>query len=251
MLIIPAIDIRGGKCVRLFQGDYDQETVYNEDPISQAKTWEDHGAKFIHLVDLDAAKDGKSNNREIIEKISTSIKASIEVGGGVRTFEDVKELFDAGAARVIIGSKAIEAPQFIKDLIEEYGAPRIVVGIDSRYRMVSYHGWTEDTEYRDTEFLQFLLRRTGIKHVIYTDIMKDGTLTGPNIPALEEMMDVSSEIKIVCSGGISSEGDVEQVSALKEKRPNLEGVILGKALYNGRISLESVIKKFQKEAESY
>ena len=243
MLIIPAIDIRDGKCVRLFQGDYDQETVYNEDPVSQAKAWAGHGARMIHIVDLDAARDGTSHNRDIIEKIASGVPCDIEVGGGVRSFEDVKDLFNAGVARVIIGSKAIEAPQFIKDLIEEYGAGRIVVGIDSRHRMVSYHGWTEDTEYRDVEFLHFLSSRTGLKHVIYTDIMKDGTLTGPNIPALEEMMNVSLDVNVICSGGISSESDVETVSLLKN--PNIEGVILGKALYNGRIDLEAVIKKYQ------
>ena len=243
MLIIPAIDIRDGKCVRLFQGDYDQETVYNEDPVSQAKTWAEHGAKIIHIVDLDAAKDGTSNNRGIIESIASHIDARIEVGGGVRSFEDVKNLFDAGVARVIIGSKAIEAPQFIKDLIDEYGASKIVVGIDSRHRMVSYHGWTEDTEYQDVEFLQFLSNRTGLKHVIYTDIMRDGTLMGPNIPALEEMIAVSPEVNVICSGGISSESDIEKVSLLEHS--NLEGIILGKALYNGRVDLESVIKKFQ------
>ncbi len=247
MLIIPAIDIRDGKCVRLLRGDYSQETIYNEDPVSQAKTWEDSGAHLIHIVDLDAARDGKSSNRDIIEQIASNLKAGIEVGGGIRSFEYAGELFSAGVKRLVIGSKAIEAPKFVKDLIEEYGPEKVVVGIDSRYRMISYHGWTEDTEYGDVEFLKFIHGRTGVDHVIYTDIMKDGTLTGPNIPALEEMLAVSPEIKVVCSGGLSSEGDIDKLSRLKYN--NLEGIILGKALYNGRIDLKSVIQKYQKICE--
>ena len=244
MYIIPAIDIRNGQCVRLLQGDYDQETVYNEDPLGQAKTWEEKGARLIHIVDLDAARDGTSKNKEIIEKISKNIKADIQVGGGIRSFEVVKELFDSGVKRVVIGSKAIESPEFVKDLIEEYGDDRIVVGIDSRHRMVAYHGWIDETEYRDVEFLKFIHARAGAKNVVYTDIMKDGMLEGPNISALKEMLSVSPEIKIICSGGISSEQDIEKLYLLKQK--NLEGVITGKALYNHRIELSSVIEKYQK-----
>ena len=146
MLIIPAIDIIDGKCVRLFQGDYGQETVYNENPLDQAKEWQDKGARLIHIVDLDAARDGTSNNRSIIEKRVNTISADVEVGGGVRSFDDVRELFEAGVKRVVIGSRAIEAPEFVKDLIEEYDSDSIVVGIDSRHRMVAYHGWTEETD---------------------------------------------------------------------------------------------------------
>ncbi|MCK5707141.1 MAG: 1-(5-phosphoribosyl)-5-[(5-phosphoribosylamino)methylideneamino]imidazole-4-carboxamide isomerase [Candidatus Aureabacteria bacterium] len=243
MLIIPAIDIIDGKCVRLFQGDYGQETVYNENPLDQAKEWQDKGARLIHIVDLDAARDGTSNNRSIIEKIVNTISADVEVGGGVRSFDDVRELFEAGVKRVVIGSRAIEAPEFVKDLIEEYNSDSIVVGIDSRHRMVAYHGWTEETEYRDIEFLKFIHNRAGVKRVIYTDILRDGTLTGPNIEALIEMLEFSDDIHIVCSGGISSEGDIEKLHLLKHK--NLEGVITGKALYNHRIDLVSVISKFQ------
>jgi phosphoribosylformimino-5-aminoimidazole carboxamide ribotide isomerase len=245
MLIIPAIDIRNGKCVRLYQGDYARETVYNEDPVAQAKIWEQKGARLIHLVDLDAARDGKSGNRKIIEKIISGVHAAVEVGGGIRTIEDARALIDAGVKRVIVGTKAVERPQFIKELIADFGVDSVSAGIDSRNRLISFHGWTDETEYRDVEFLDFLHMRTGVEHVIYTDIMKDGTLEGPNIQALDEIISVSDRVKIICSGGIGKPEDIQKLAEMN--RSNLEGVIVGKAVYDGRVDLASVIEQYQSE----
>lgn len=233
MILFPAIDIRDGKCVRLIQGDYDQEIIYNDSPTAMAKEWEKQGADYIHVVDLDGAKTGKSLNREAIQAIAKSVSIPVQVGGGIRTMEIIDAHITSGVSRVIIGTAAIQDKPFLKQAVEKYG-DKIAVSIDARKGFVATDGWTETSDVLAVDLLNEL-EVIGVKTVIYTDILKDGMMQGPNFYELE-MMDKASSIHIVASGGVSTEEDIVQLREL-----DLYGAIIGKALYEGKISLEKLL----------
>ena len=233
MILFPAIDIRDGKCVRLIQGDYDQEIIYNDSPTAMALEWEKQGADYIHVVDLDGAKTGNSLNREAIQAIAKSVSIPVQVGGGIRTMEIIDAHIASGVSRVIIGTAAIQDKPFLKQAVEKYG-DKIAVSIDARKGFVATDGWTETSDVSAVDLLHEL-EVIGVKTVIYTDILKDGMMQGPNFHELE-MMDKASSIDIVASGGVSTEEDIVQLREL-----NLYGAIIGKALYEGKISLEKVL----------
>ncbi|NYF25331.1 1-(5-phosphoribosyl)-5-[(5-phosphoribosylamino)methylideneamino]imidazole-4-carboxamide isomerase [Sporosarcina sp. JAI121] len=233
MILFPAIDIRDGKCVRLIQGDYNQEIIYNDSPTAMAKEWEKQGAEYIHVVDLDGAKTGNSLNRDAIQAIAKSVSIPVQVGGGIRTMEIIDAHIEAGVSRVIIGTAAIQDKPFLKEAVEKYGE-KIAVSIDARKGFVATDGWTETSDVSAVDLLREL-EAVGVKTVIYTDIMKDGMMQGPNFHELE-MMDKASSIDIVASGGVSTEEDIVQLKEL-----DLYGAIIGKALYDGKLSLEKIL----------
>lgn len=236
-LIIPAIDIRGGRCVRLLQGDYSKEKVYSDDPIAQAVEWESKGAKFLHIVDLDGAKQGFPVNIQNIRKIVATINIPCEVGGGIRTFDDAKKYVDCGVSRVIFGTAAIKNP----DIVERFSSlfpEKTVLGLDARDGKVAIEGWLEIQQYSAIE-ISAKFAKIGVKRFIYTDIATDGMLKGPNLSAISLLCEKIPEAKIIASGGVSSIEDILRLQALGKE--NLEGVIVGKALYEGKISLSEGI----------
>jgi phosphoribosylformimino-5-aminoimidazole carboxamide ribotide isomerase len=234
MILFPAIDIRGGKCVRLIQGDYSQEIIYNDSPTAMAKEWEEQGAAYIHVVDLDGAKTGDSLNKEAIQAIAGSVSIPVQVGGGIRSMEIIEAHIAAGVSRVIIGTAAIQDQQFLRDAVAKYG-DKIAVSIDARNGFVATDGWTKTSDVKAVDLLKEL-ETIGVKTVVYTDILKDGMLQGPNFVELE-MMDRASSIDIIASGGVSTEEDIVQLREL-----NLYGAIIGKALYEGKLSLVKLLE---------
>ncbi|ARD47306.1 1-(5-phosphoribosyl)-5-[(5-phosphoribosylamino)methylideneamino]imidazole-4-carboxamide isomerase [Sporosarcina sp. P37] len=233
MILFPAIDIRGGKCVRLIQGDYAQEIIYNDSPTDMAQEWQSQGAEYIHVVDLDGAKTGDSANKKAIEAIAKAVSIPVQVGGGIRSMEIVDSHIASGVARVIIGTAAIQNPEFLKEAVKKYG-DQIAVSIDARNGLVATDGWTETSDVKAVDLLQDLAK-IGVKTVVYTDIMKDGMLQGPNFEELNIMNEASS-IDIIASGGVSTEEDIEKLAA-----DNLYGAIIGKALYEGKLSLKKLL----------
>ena len=239
MILFPAIDIRGGKCVRLIQGDYDQEIIYNDSPVAMAKEWERQGAEYIHVVDLDGAKTGDSLNKTAIERMAKSVQVPIQVGGGIRTMDAIDSHIANGVSRVIIGTAAIEDPQFVGDAVAKYDR-KIAVSIDARNGFVATNGWTETSDVKAVDLL-LRLADIGVKTVVYTDILKDGMLLGPNFIELQ-MMNEASGIDIIASGGVSTERDIAKLREM-----NLYGAIIGKALYEGNLSLEKVMGAYANE----
>jgi len=231
MIIVPAIDMRGGNCVRLFQGDYAKETVYGNDPAAQAKVWQDSGAEIIHLVDLDGAKAGHIVNTEAIRRICATVKTPCELGGGIRTVEDAQTAFDLGISRVILGTVACEKPELAQEFIRRFGQEKVVVGIDAKNGRVAMRGWIE-TSSVDAFELARKLAGLGVIRFIYTDIATDGALCGPNLPHMKRLCELLPACRVIASGGVSSAKDIASLAALN--MPNLEGVIVGKALYDGR-----------------
>lgn len=237
MLIIPAIDIRGGKCVRLFQGDYNRETVYGDSPAEQAVRWEKEGAHIIHLVDLDGAKAKRPVNLDAVREICSAVHIPCELGGGIRTLEDARKAFDAGIYRIILGTVACENPKLAKEFVSEFTAERVVVGIDARGGCVAVNGWLENSGV-DAYELVLTLQDVGVTRFIYTDIATDGALSGPNCDAIAALCSRVPRCGVISSGGISSARDI---TALRElRKDNLEGVIVGKALYDGKISYKEL-----------
>jgi phosphoribosylformimino-5-aminoimidazole carboxamide ribotide isomerase len=236
MDVIPAIDLLGGRCVRLYQGDYNQSEVFGEDPITMAQAWVNQGAGWLHLVDLDGAKTGNPVNLPVIAKILESISIPVQVGGGLRTHERVKNLLEMGVRRVILGTVAIEQPELVGQLCEQY-PNQIVVGIDAREGKVATHGWLETSEVGAVALGQ-QMAIAGAAAIIYTDIQRDGTLQGPNLPMLREMAEAVT-IPIIASGGIGSLTDLLSLLALEPQ--GVTGVIVGKALYSGNVSLREAI----------
>lgn len=237
MLILPAIDIIGGRCVRLTQGDYARETVYADDPSSVARSFYEAGAKWIHVVDLDGAKAGSPVNLATIERIVSSVSCSVEVGGGVRDFASVNALLSIGVARVIVGTKIVKEPDWAAELFSQYG-DRVVAGIDARDKMAAVAGWTEGSTISALELAQRVSSQ-GCQRIILTDIATDGAFTGPNLDLLREVAGGAS-IPVIASGGVSCLADVEALAAMKD--PSVEGVIIGKAIYEGRVSLADVLR---------
>lgn len=236
--IYPAIDIRGGKAVRLVQGDYNQETVYNDNPLSAAKDWQAAGAAWIHLVDLDGAKEGRPANAELIGQIARSVDAPVQVGGGLRTMQDVELLIDKGVSRVILGTAAIEDEEFVKQVLARYG-DRVAIGIDARNGYVATRGWLETSEVK-AEDLAVKLAGQGALTFIFTDISRDGMMKGPNTDAIVSLARVSGS-DVIASGGVSVMDDL--VKLAQHRADGVAGAIVGKALYTGSIDLANAIEQ--------
>jgi phosphoribosylformimino-5-aminoimidazole carboxamide ribotide isomerase len=243
MLLIPAIDLRNGFCVRLLQGESDKETVYSNDPAAMAVTFEEAGAKRLHLVDLDGAFQGEGANISSIRSILKIVSIPVQIGGGLRTEEDIDRMLALGVSAVIVGTMAVKHPDVLEKLLKKYTDEQIILGIDARNRKVSIEGWKESTEIQDVKFA-LRWKNSGIKRVVFTDISRDGMLSGPNLAALREMAEHTG-LKIVASGGISSMDDLEQLKTLE---PNgVDQAISGKAIYEGKIDLKRVFKCLQSE----
>lgn len=234
MRIYPAIDIKDGKCVRLLQGRFSDVTVYGDNPADMAKKWESEGGGFIHVVDLDGALKGKWVNAQAIEKICQSVSVPVQTGGGIRTMEDIKLRLSVGINRVIIGTKAVSDSEFVKRAVDTYG-DRIVIGIDAKNSMVAVDGWKKTSEFTAVEFAK-KMQTLGVSTIVYTDIATDGTLKGPNIDAMKEMVD-NTRLNVIASGGV---GSIEHIKALIPT--GVEGVIVGRALYTGDVSLKEAQK---------
>jgi len=233
VILFPAIDVRNGNCVRLVQGDYDKETIYGDSPTDMGLEWERKGAEYIHLIDLDGAKTGRSINREAIQAVAKAVNIPVQVGGGIRSMEIIDEHIENGVSRVIIGTAAIQNPQFVKEAIDKYGE-KIAVSIDARNGYVATDGWTETSEVRALDLLKDL-EAVGLQTVVYTDIFTDGMLQGPNFKELKEINEQAS-IDVIASGGVTT---AEDVNKLREM--NMYGAIIGKALYDGNLKLEDVL----------
>ena len=233
MIIFPAIDLRGGKCVRLIQGDFDKETVYSDDPKAMALKWQAAGAKFLHVVDLDGARAGSPQNLPAIKSILDAVNIPIEVGGGIRTLDDVESVLSLGVRRVILGSVAVENISLVKEAAEKFG-DRIVVGIDARNGFVAVHGWEKSSNVKAAELAKKIVA-AGVKTIIYTDISKDGMLSGVNASTFTELAKESGA-EVIASGGVKS---IEDIRALKSAK--VAGVIVGKAIYTGALDLKSAI----------
>ena len=236
-LVYPAIDLRGGKVVRLQQGQAEAETVYSDNPAAVARRWEDEGARFLHVVDLDGAFEGSPRNWDGVRAILKAVQIPVQLGGGLRTREQVEEAMRMGVTRVVIGTKACESPEFIGTLASKFGV-HVAVGIDARDGFVAVKGWTERTELSAVEFAK-RIDRLGVAHIIFTDIATDGTLTGPNYPAIRAVCRAVSCF-VIASGGVSSADDVLRLRRVAEECPNLTGVIVGKALYDGLVGLRQL-----------
>ncbi|MBD2777416.1 1-(5-phosphoribosyl)-5-[(5-phosphoribosylamino)methylideneamino]imidazole-4-carboxamide isomerase [Iningainema tapete] len=237
MEVIPAIDILEGRCVRLYQGDYSQEQVFNENPVAVAQQWVEQGATRLHLVDLDGAKAGKIVNIKVIEAIATTVSVPIQVGGGLRTQATVQQLLNLGVQQVILGTIAVEQPQLVQQLCQEF-PEQIIVGIDARNGLVATRGWQETSAVLATQ-LAVQMQELGAAAIIYTDIHRDGTLSGPNLDALRTLAATVS-IPIVASGGVSSITDLLSLLALEPQ--GVTSVIVGRALYTGDISLKEALR---------
>lgn len=238
MHIYPAIDIKDGKAVRLVQGRFDDVTVFNDNPVDAAKKWVDAGASYIHIVDLDGARYGKSFIAEIIREIKSKYDILIQTGGGVRNVEDIKQRIDAGASRIIIGTAAVKYPELVKKAVNAYG-DKIAVGVDAKDGMVAVSGWEEVSDITAVD-LCLKMKEYGVKMIVYTDISKDGMMCGPNISSTKELIEKTG-LDIIASGGVSSIADIENMSFI-----NAAGVIIGKALYNGAVDLSKAVNKFEK-----
>lgn len=238
--IFPAIDMRGGKCVRLFKGDYAQETVYGDSPFEMAKSFSEAGAPYVHMVDLDGAKDGERVHAADVVRVAKELPIKVQIGGGIRTEEDVRFYLEQGVDRVIIGSLAIREPELVASFIEKFGAERIVIGLDAKDGMVATHGWLETSNQTAVEVGKFFAFR-GAKHFIFTDIATDGTLQGPNIPA-NELLANETGAEVIVSGGMSSLADIKAVKAAAENT-SISGVIIGKALYTGQFTLAEALQE--------
>ena len=233
MLVIPAVDIKGGKCVRLRQGRAEEETVFGEDPVEMARHWESEGAEYLHVVDLDGAFEGVPKNRALVKDIIGALKIKVDVGGGIRTEETVGDLLDCGADRVVLGTRAVESVEWVAELTGKY-PKRIAVGIDAREGMVATHGWVRTTGVTPIELVK-LLADAPVAAYIYTDILRDGTGSGPNIRAIERFAR-ATDIPVIGSGGVSCLDDLRRLA-----RIGLQAAIVGRALYDKRFTLAEAI----------
>lgn len=233
MRIIPAIDIIQGKCVRLTKGDYATEKIYAENPLEMAKAFEDHGIKYLHLVDLDGAKSKHIINHRILAEIATKTSLNIDFGGGLKSKEDIKIAFECGAAQITVGSLAITNPELFAECLSSFGSEKIILGADCRNRKIATQGWLEDTEEEVLDFIQNH-EQQGVQYVVCTDIAKDGMLEGPSVALYQEII-AQTQVKLIASGGVSSKLDLEILKAI-----GCEGSIVGKAIYENKISLKEL-----------
>jgi len=232
MIIFPAIDLKDGKAVRLSKGDFNKVDIFSNKPWEVAKEFEKKGAEWIHLVDLDGAKDGKNKNLDVIKKIRESVNVKLQLGGGIRTLETAELLLNLGIDRIILGTAAIESPELLKKLVSTYDK-KIAVSVDEKNGKAATKGWLEESSV-DAFELCSSLKKIGVKTIIYTDISKDGMMAGPNFKAYEKINKLG--VDVIASGGVSTLGDVETL-----KKENIYGAIIGKALYLGNIKLEEVL----------
>ncbi|ANI88938.1 1-(5-phosphoribosyl)-5-[(5-phosphoribosylamino)methylideneamino]imidazole-4-carboxamide isomerase [Arachidicoccus ginsenosidimutans] len=234
MLIIPAIDIIDGKCVRLTQGDYTQKTIYNENPVEVAKSFADAGLRKLHLVDLDGAKAGKIINYKVLENIANAVNMEIDFGGGIKQKEDVELVLNSGAKYATIGSIAVKNEALFSGWIEDFGADRFLLGADVKGEKIAVNGWTETTDIDVFSFIEKYFSK-GIKNIFCTDVSKDGLLQGPSIELYKKIITKFPPINFIASGGVSSVDDLLELSKI-----NCFGAIVGKAIYEGRISLKQL-----------
>lgn len=240
MTIYPAIDLRGGRCVRLFQGKADQETVYFENPVEPAKLWRQAGATHLHVVDLDGAFTGSSENLDAVREILEVDGLSVQLGGGMRDESVIASALEMGLSRVIIGTRACAEPEWVISMINQFGADRIVVGIDAKDGMVATQGWVETSKTQATELAKSLVSN-GLRWIVHTDVSTDGAMKGPNLDAQREMALAVPSCHIIASGGVSCAEDINQLEELCIECPNIEGVIVGKALYEKTINLSAIL----------
>ncbi|MDP6743974.1 MAG: 1-(5-phosphoribosyl)-5-[(5-phosphoribosylamino)methylideneamino]imidazole-4-carboxamide isomerase [bacterium] len=238
MLLIPAIDLKNGRCVRLLQGEAAAETVYSDDPASMARSFEDAGAKRLHLVDLDGAFKGKGANLVSIRSILKNISIPVQLGGGLRNAENIEKMFELGVSSVIVGTMAVKNPDVLEEVIQRFTGEKVILGIDARDRKVSIEGWQEGTEIDDVEFA-LSWKKFGIQRIVFTDIARDGMLSGPNLEALGDFARRTG-LKIVASGGVSSMEDLELLKTLEVD--GVDQVISGKAIYEGKLDLKEIFK---------
>jgi phosphoribosylformimino-5-aminoimidazole carboxamide ribotide isomerase len=236
MRIIPAIDIIDGKCVRLSKGDYDTKKIYNENPLEVAKSFEDAGIRYLHLVDLDGAKSSKIINHKVLEQIASKTNLKIDFGGGLKSNEDLKIAFECGATQITGGSIAVKNPMLFKEWISIYGTDKIILGADANNRKIAISGWLEESKEEVIPFIQNY-QKEGISYVICTDIAKDGMLEGPSFDLYKEILDSCKNAKLIASGGISTFDELPKLAEL-----GCEGTIIGKAIYEGRITLKQLEK---------
>jgi len=239
MIIFPAIDIRGGKCVRLIQGDYSKETVYGDSPIDMARIWEKKGATYIHVVDLDGAKSGHSQNKDVIREIVTEVNVPVQVGGGIRSMEVIRQYLSYGVSRVILGTSAIDDLSFVTEAVKTFTS-QVAISLDARNGLLATEGWTETSTTKAVDILP-ILEDIGVQTIVYTDIAKDGMLQGPNIDALAEIHEATS-MDVIASGGVTTMKDMNTLREL-----DMYGAIVGKALYEGRITLEEIVGDYNEK----
>lgn len=236
MKIIPAIDVIEGKCVRLTQGDYTQKKIYHEDPLDVALSFQEAGLSHLHLIDLDGAKTGKVQNWDVIQRITKGTKLNVDFGGGIKTTEEIKRLIDLGIQQVNLGSVAVKDPQKVTEWLDQFGQDAIILSADVKEENISISGWQEGSGINLVTFLRDYVAR-GIKHVTCTDIGTDGMLTGPNVELYKKVLLSFPQLHLIASGGVSNLDDLEEL-----KQIGVDGVIVGKAIYEGRITLEQLTK---------
>ncbi len=237
MIIFPAIDLRNGRCVRLVEGKLENETVFSDDPAAMARQWAAQGAGYLHVVDLDGAFAGAPQNLPVVKSIVEAVAIPVQLGGGIRSLETIEEVLATGVARVILGTSSVSQPEMVEEAVRRFGAERIVIGIDARDGKVALHGWVEKTEIGAIELAR-QMQSLGIKHIIFTDIARDGKLQGPNLVSVREMA-AALEIGVIASGGVSR---IDDIRALKQLAPlGVEGVITGKAIYTGSLNLAEAL----------
>ena len=239
MKIIPAIDLRNDKAVRLVQGDYNRETVFDDDPAAVARSWEEQGGTRIHLVDLDGAREGRTGQAELAASIANAVSIPVQLGGGVRSMDDITALIDAGIDRVILGTVAVTNPELVREACERYG-DCIAVGLDARHGQVAVRGWTEDSGVDTIELAQ-RLANAGVRRFIHTDISRDGAMKGVNLDAMQGFAKAVAPIPVIASGGVTTLDDIRALATT-----DLEAVIIGRALYTGDISLPDAIAAARK-----
>ena len=241
MILFPAIDIRKGRCVRLAQGRFHQETVFSENPAEQAVKWEKAGSSFIHVVDLDAARTGTAENEAAVRDILRSVSIPVQLGGGIRCMKDVEKNLGLGAARVILGTAALKNPGLVRDAVGIYGE-RIAVGVDSKNGYVALEGWETVSSVESAEFCA-MMKDAGVKTLVYTDIAKDGMMAGPNLPATKKIAALGG-IDVIASGGVASLSDLYALEKI-----GVHGAVIGRALYDGAVSLKQAVSLFEKKEE--
>ena len=234
MEIIPAIDLRNGKCVRLYQGDYDKETVFSDEPVAVALRWQSEGARRLHIVDLDGAAQGKPVNLDTVEDMVAAIDIPVQVGGGIRSIETIEQLFATGVDRAILGTAAVEKPDLVKEACQRFG-DRIIISIDARDRIVATRGWLQKSTATASELATKMIE-LGVMRFIYTDISRDGTLTSPNFETIAEFLSQVG-VPVIAAGGISSVYHLTKLAEL-----GVEGTIVGKAIYTGDVTLANAFK---------
>lgn len=240
MEIIPAVDIRGGRCVRLYQGDFQRETVFGDDPVAVARSWQDAGATRLHVVDLDGAREGRPANAQVIRRLIQAVSIPVQVGGGLRDRRSIDSYLEAGAARVVLGTAAVKDPSLLAEAIAEHGE-RIVVAVDARVGMVAIEGWQEETLLSAAQLMSELAAK-GVPRFIYTDALRDGTLRGPDFAALETVL-ARVGVPVIYAGGVSSIPDLVRLASL-----GAEAAIIGQALYTGAVDFQEALKGLSRAA---